>query len=128
MNARLTFIAFALAAIGLGLIVHRYGGALGSTARDVVGDILWASMIAWWIGAIVPGTSLHTRVVVAIAICFAAEASQLYHTPTLDAVRGTTIGQLTLGSGFDPRDLIAYTLGVLLAALLERTRRTGHRG
>ena len=34
--------------------------------------------------------------------------SQLYHTPTLDAIRATQAGQLVLGSGFDPRDLAAY--------------------
>jgi hypothetical protein len=38
----------------------------------------------------------------------------------LDAVRSTTAGDWIPGSGFDPRDLMAYTLGVLAAAVLER--------
>jgi hypothetical protein len=47
----------------------------------------------------------------------------LVHTPALDTLRRTTIGQLTLGTGFDLRDLLAYTLGVLAAAFLEWTWR-----
>lgn len=124
MNARATYLVLALATMGLGLIVHQYGGALSPTSRDVLGDIIWATMIAWWIGAIAPRASLRARVVMAMGICFAVEVSQLYHSPALDAVRRTTIGQLTLGSGFDTRDLIAYTVGVLFTAFLERTWRT----
>lgn len=127
IHARLAYVALAVATIVLGLIVHFHGDALGPTARDMMGDAIWAAMIAWWVAAIVPGTSLWTRSVAAVTICFAVELSQLYHTPALDTLRRTTIGQLTLGSGFDPRDLAAYAVGVLVAALLERTVRLWRR-
>lgn len=117
---RLTFVSFALGTIVLGLAVHFFGSGLAAGPRDVIGDVLWAAMIAWWIGAIAPRSQLRVRAIIAIAFCFAVELSQLYTTPSLDAVRHTTIGHLTLGSGFDPRDLLAYTAGVLLAALMER--------
>ena len=77
-------------------------------------------MVAWWIGAIAPGASLRTRAATALAICVAVEVSQLYHSAVVDALRSTTAGSLILGSGFDPRDLVAYTLGVLLAVIIER--------
>lgn len=77
-------------------------------------------MIAWWIGALAPGASIRGRAGAALALCAGVEVSQLFHSPALDALRSTTAGQLVLGSGFDPRDLVAYTLGVLAAALLER--------
>ena len=118
---RLVYVALALATIVLGLSVHLYGGALGPTLRDVLGDVIWGAMIAWWVGAIAPGSSLLVRIVVAVAICFAVELSQLLHTPELDSLRRTTVGQLTLGSGFDVRDFLSYTVGVLAAALFERT-------
>ena len=54
-----------------------------------------------------------------VGICFAVEVSQLFHTSGLDAFRATTVGQLVLGSGFDPLDLASYAAGVLAAALLE---------
>jgi hypothetical protein len=113
------YIALALGTIALGLTVHWFGVALGPTARDVVGDAIWAAMIAWWVAAIAPGRSLQVRSAAALAACFAVEVSQLYHTPALDMLRSTTIGRLTLGTGFDARDLVAYTVGVLAAAFLE---------
>jgi len=114
------YIALAAGTIALGLGVHWRGGLLNSTLRDVLGDALWAAMVAWWIGAIAPGASLRTRAAAALAICIGVEVSQLYHSTVLDALRNTTAGDLVLGSGFDPRDLMAYTLGVLAAAVVER--------
>jgi hypothetical protein len=55
------------------------------------------------------------------------EVSQLYHTPLLDAWRRTTPGQLILGSGFDLRDLGAYTLGVVATVVLELMARRRRR-
>jgi len=118
-RSRGLFVVLALGTIALGLGVHTYGAWLGTAARDVVGDALWAMMIAWWIGALAPSAPLRTRSAVALAIGVGVELSQLLHSPSLDAVRNTPAGQLVLGSGFDPRDLAAYALGVLAAAGLE---------
>jgi hypothetical protein len=120
LRTRVPYVVLAFATIALGLVVHWHGHALGGVARDVLGDALWAAMIAWWVAAAAPAARLPVRMAVALAICVAVEASQLLHTPALDAVRGTTAGHLVLGSGFDPRDLVAYALGVCAAALLER--------
>lgn len=91
--------------------------------RDLLGDALWAMMIGWWIGAVSPNSRLTLRAGLALAICWAVEFSQLYHAPALDSWRLTTLGQLVLGTGFDPRDLGAYALGVLAALILELTVR-----
>ena len=123
LTARLIYIGLALGTISLGLLVHSHGDVFTPPSRDVLGDIIWAGMIAWWVGAIAPRASLRVRSAAAVAICFAVEASQLYHTPTFDMIRNTTMGQLILGSGFDPRDLAAYFVGVMTAALIERLSR-----
>lgn len=123
VSTRLSYVALAAATIAVGLGVHRYGEALGPVWRDVAGDALYATMVTWWVSAIAPHLSLLARSALAIAICFAIEASQLLHTPALDSLRRTTIGRLTLGTGFDPRDLLSYTVGVLAAAILERAVR-----
>jgi hypothetical protein len=116
---RLTYVVLALGTIVVGLLVHLWGTALGPVARDVLGDALWAAMIAWWAGALAPGAALAARSAGAYAVCAVVEVSQLYHAPGLDAVRATRAGHLVLGSGFDPRDLLAYAVGVAGAALLE---------
>ena len=121
--ARVAYVALALGTIVLGLTVHSCGDALGATSRDIVGDIIWGAMIAWWVAAIAPRHSLRARSVAAVVVCFVVELSQLFHTPGLDMLRRTTLGQLTLGTGFDVRDFLAYTVGVLGAAFLERTWR-----
>ncbi len=115
---RRTYVGLALGTIALGLVVHLRGAAaLGATARDVLGDALWAMMIYWWVGVIAPSMSLARRSVVALLICVAVEFGQLVRTPWLTAVRATRLGHLMLGSDFDARDLLAYATGVALAAL-----------
>ena len=120
LRTRASYVALALGTIALGLGVHWRGGVLGSTLRDVLGDALWAAMVAWWIGALAPAASLRIRATAALAICAGVEVSQLYHSTVVDALRSTTAVSLILGSGFDPRDLVAYALGVLLAVIVER--------
>jgi hypothetical protein len=117
---RARFVALALSTLAIGLLLHGRA-ALGPVARDVVGDALWAAMIAWWVGAVAPGARLLVRTAAAYIVCAAVELSQLYHAPAFDAARATPLGHLVLGSGFDERDLGAYALGVLGAALLEAT-------
>ena len=75
-------------------------------------------MIVWWIGVAVPRVALRTHAIAALAVCFAVELSQQFHTPMLDAIRRTVPGHLVLGSGYDPRDFVAYAAGVFAAALL----------
>jgi hypothetical protein len=122
--ARTRYIALVVATIALGLAVHWQGGALSPVVRDVLGDALWAAMVAWGIAAVAPAIRLSRRASVALALCFAVECSQLLHLPALDAVRRTTAGHLALGSGFDPRDLAAYAAGVLTTVLFERATST----
>ncbi|HSU17369.1 DUF2809 domain-containing protein [Longimicrobium sp.] len=115
----MAYLAAVVVTIAVGLLVHLRGAPLGPVARDVLGDALWAAMVAWGAGALAPGVRLAARSAVAYAVCAAVEASQLYHAPALDAIRATRAGHLALGSGFDARDLLAYALGVAGAALLE---------
>lgn len=100
------------------MLVHSRGSALPPAFRDVLGDALWAMMIYWLVAAVTPKTRPVSRAALALAICWLVEFSQLYHTTALDGWRRHTLGQLTLGSGFDPRDLAAYALGVIAALIL----------
>lgn len=128
-GTRARFALAALLTIAVGLLVHLRGALLGPSARDVLGDALWAMMMFWWIGVIAPRMQRTMRAALAYAVCAAVEVGQLYHAPWIDAVRATRVGHLVLGSGFDPRDLLAYAVGVAVAVLSERTvtARAGYR-
>lgn len=92
---------------------------LDATLRDMLGDALWAMMIAWWVGALMPAARPSRRAAVALAFCWAIEFSQLYHSPMVDGWRRTTVGELVLGTGFDLRDLGLYAVGVLATATVD---------
>jgi len=119
---RVRYFVLAIGTICVGLIVHFTGSFLPPAFRDVLGDALWAMMIVWWMGVAAPRLPLRTRALVSFAICVAVEFSQRYHTQSLDAFRRTVIGQLILGTGYDPRDLVSYAVGVVAAAALARVK------
>jgi hypothetical protein len=121
VRRRITYLALALGTIVIGLVVHLRGAMLGRGLRDILGDALWASMIVWWVSVLVPRARPGVRYVTAYVICVLVEVSQAYQTPTLDALRASAIGQLVLGSGFDPRDFVAYAIGVAVAAVIDMT-------
>jgi Protein of unknown function (DUF2809) len=119
-RVRVVYLALAAGTIAAGLTVHLGGAALPPVLRDVMGDALWAAMVAWLIAAAAPAMPLGWRAAAALGVSYAVEFSQLYHAPALDGVRRTAIGHLVLGSGFDPRDLVSYAAGVVAAVLFER--------
>ena len=116
---RCRFALLAAVTIAAGLVVHLGGSRLPDAVQDIAGDVLWATMMAWWVGVVAPRTPVATRAAVAYTICVTVEFSQWLHTPALDALRAIPGGHLILGSGFDPRDLLAYLGGVMLAVMIE---------
>jgi hypothetical protein len=116
---RAIYILFAVVTITVGLLVHLRGTALAPAVRDATGDALWAAMVTWWAGVLAPAARPALRGAAAYAISVGVEASQLYHAPMIDAARATLVGKLILGSGFDPRDLAAYAVGVAGAVILD---------
>jgi len=123
---RVTYLVLVCATIVLGLTVHWRGDILSAAVRDVAGDALWAMMIAWGMGALLPDTALRIRSAVALVICFAVELSQLIHTPVLDAARRSVVGHLVLGNAFDARDLASYACGIGATIMLERVFMARH--
>jgi Protein of unknown function (DUF2809) len=119
---RMRYLVLAIATIAVGVMVHLGGSFLPPVARDVIGDALWAMMMVWWMGVAAPRLPLRTRGLAALAICIGVELSQRYHTPFLDALRRTLPGHLLLGSGYDPRDLLAYAAGVVVAVVLAHVK------
>lgn len=102
--------------------------ALGLTSRmgfvpdflyGYLGDALYALMFFFIVGFLFSRKSTAAVALIALAFCFGIELSQLYHAEWIDAIRKTRIGGLVLGFGFLWSDLLSYTIGVVIGAVLE---------
>ena len=91
-RARVVFVALALGTLGLGLLVHARAWEMPEVVRDKLGDGLWATMVVWWVGVLVPRAPVWSRSLAALAFCWTVEVSQLWHAPWLEAARATTLG------------------------------------
>jgi hypothetical protein len=83
------------------------------------GDCLWAAMIFWAVGMILPALSTSRTAGVAVLICFFVETIKLLPWDWLSSIRQTTLGHLVLGRAFTWQNYIAYSVGVTLASLGE---------
>lgn len=88
--------------------------ALGSA----LGDALWALMVFALVCAALPNTPRSRRALLALALAWLVELSQLWHAPWLEAFRHTTLGGLAIGGSFSLGDLACYAVGVGAGALL----------
>jgi Protein of unknown function (DUF2809) len=103
---------FAVIIIGLG---SRHYPQLGKYP----GDALWTIVVFLLLGFTLPRLSTLKVTALALVISYTVEFSQLYRAPWLVAIRSTTIGHLILGSDFGWGDLVAYTVGALIALVVE---------
>ncbi len=114
---RVLQIVYIAVTIAMGLFSRM--GYLPDVLYGYLGDALYALMLFFIVGFIFPNSSTLKVVLIALLLCFAIEASQLYHAQWIDAIRKTRIGGLILGFGFLWSDVLSYTSGVLIGAVLE---------
>ncbi len=119
MPGRLGFLVAALASIAAGLAVRLVPLGLSPFAVKYAGSALWGAMVFAGVGVLQLARPLAWRVAAALAIAVATELFRLYHAPGLDAFRLTLPGRLLIGRVFSPWNVVAYGLGITLAALLE---------
>ena len=114
------YAAAVLAVIGVGLASRHWPGLFPAALGKYPGDALWALMVFAGCGMLRPRACSWRVAASALAISFAVEFSQLYQAPWINAIRGTTLGHLVLGSTFNAPDLLAYAIGVAAGLLAER--------
>ena len=95
---------------------RRYRAVFPEWIGRYAGDTLWAALVFWLLALIWRRASTARIGAAAITIAFAVEVSQLYHAPWVDAIRGTRVGGLILGSDFLWSDLLCYAIGIGCAA------------
>ncbi|KTR04304.1 hypothetical protein NS365_15620 [Aureimonas ureilytica] len=117
---RLALLGAAALVILAGLSLRAGGYRLGLSffAVKYGGSLLWGSMVYFLIAAFLPRRGRVAGLALALAV--AVEFSRLVHTPAFDAFRLTTAGALLLGRVFSLWNILAYAIGIGLAALLDR--------
>lgn len=105
--------------IGLGLPSRL--GIPGAPSGYVLyaGDALWAAMVYFGYLFLWPAWPRGRAIAVALTSAYLIECSQLAHPEWLDQLRATFPVGLVLGHDFVWTDLVAYTVGIVLAALLD---------
>ncbi len=110
-----------LMVVATGLALRRFGYDLGLPfiAVKYGGSILWGAMVFLLLAFLTDSARIFRLIAGAAIIAAAVEFSRLYHTPELDAFRLTTAGKLLLGRVFSFWNLLAYAIGIGLAASVE---------
>ncbi|WP_256710735.1 DUF2809 domain-containing protein [Paenibacillus sp. FSL H8-0548] len=119
MKARIPYLFAVIIVMLLGYGSRKFADDLPSFVADNAGDALWASMIYFGIRMILVHKGQQLALVISMLFCFGIEASQLYQAEWINAIRSTWLGALVLGRGFLAIDLVRYSVGVLLALLLD---------
>ena len=117
---RLAALAAMVATIALGLASRHWPSVLPAFLGKYPGDALWALMVFLGWRALRPRVRTRGAARSAMATCAVVECAKLWQVPWLVAFRGTTLGHLLLGHVFSWQNLVAYAVGVLAGAALDR--------
>ena len=104
-------VAAVILLLGLGVIVYRGPGRW--FVRGALGDVLVVAFLYFALGAMTRWRP-RTRLLAVGGLALATELSQLVPR----GVRSTAV-ELTVGTTFDPWDLVCYGIGLALAWLLD---------
>lgn len=115
---RIHYLFFIIVTICIGLFSRsRY---IPDLIYPYLGDLLYCLMFYFIIGFLFPKMKSVNVLLYSVAICFVVEVSQLIQVDWLNNIRNTTLGKLTLGSGFLWSDLVSYSIGGFTGLLFER--------
>lgn len=125
-SLRMRRLAIALVIIFCGVTLRLGGYEIGLPYFLVKygGSTLWGAMVFFLFAALLPGHSVGRLAVLSLVSAALIEFSRLYHTPWLDDFRLTLAGALLLGRIFSWWNILAYAVGIALAALSEARRLT----
>jgi beta-N-acetylhexosaminidase len=113
---RRLYLAIAIGCIALGLVVRAPTLGLPRELAKYGGSILWAMMVYFGLRALVSHWSIWVAALLAAGLVALGEATQLVSFPWFDALRATTLGHLIFGRTFAIEDIVAYWIGILIAA------------
>ena len=116
---RTYYVIAILISIVLGL-ASRYMNVLPNFIVNHAGDTLWAIMVYFLFRFIFASKSHYMAFYLGFIFCFFIEFSQLYQADWINTIRSTLLGALILGKGFLGVDLIRYSIGIVIAFLMDK--------
>ena len=128
-SRRIPLLAAVLAVIAAGIGVRFVPLGLPREVVKYAGSVLWGAMVYGLIAFARPTAATGRLALSALIVAVLVELFRLIHTPALDAFRLTLAGQLLFGRVFSPWNILAYAVGIGLAAGLDAgiRRLTGRR-
>lgn len=119
LRRRLIYLLVAVLVVALGLFLRWPALGLPWAVGKYGGSMLWAAMVYLLLRAIAPRAHIPTVAVVAAGLAALGEVTQLISVPWFDAMRETTLGHLIFGRTFALEDIVAYWVGIALAAIAD---------
>lgn len=116
-------VALALAAIlivAIGLTTRLPSSGWPPMVAKYLGSILWGAMVYCVVAWLRPDWRLARAALVACCLAVVVEVSQLWHPSWLDGFRATRLGVLLLSRFFAWADILAYLVGIGVAAIVDR--------
>lgn len=118
-NMRIAYLIVIVITILLGLSSRKWSALLPSFIAQNAGDMLWAMMVYFGFRLLLVRKSTLIAIWLSLLFSFGIEWSQLYQEDWINQIRGTTLGALILGKGFLVEDLVRYTVGIIIATVLD---------
>jgi len=117
---RAVYSACAIGAVATGLLTRSSVVGLPRTFAKYSGDAVWALLVFFLLGILFTRKPSWRIALYAASFATAIEFLQLYHAPWIDHLRSLWIGRMVLGSTFNPPDLLAYAVGIVIGVMLDR--------
>jgi len=113
-NKRAVYVLVIIAVIVVGIVSRQL-----QFIPLCIGDALYAVMAYFGLRFIMIDIKYQITAIAALLYCYTIEGLQLYRADWLVSLRNTTLGHYVLGQGFSWSDIIAYSVGVGIAVLID---------
>lgn len=120
MTKRVLYFVITSLVMIMGLLSRKFMFIFPKNIAPFIGDMFWAMMVYFGFRFLLPKLALLKSFNIALIFSFAIEISQLYQSDWINTIRKTTIGGLVLGHGFLWMDLISYTIGIIIAVIIDK--------
>ncbi len=120
VRSRVVYALLVLLVIILGLASRRFTHYIPAAFGKYPGDILWALMVFFLVGFLLPKATTRTCGLAALGFSIVIEFLKLLHAPWLESLRDNTLGRLIFGFTFSWANLGCYALGILIGVGIDR--------